>query len=492
MIFKTLLSRITFTLFVLLIVVGVLLVNVIQQSNVSYQQEVAQKLNVGVAKHIVKEYSIVENGEINGQVLDRLFHNLMVINPTIELYFLNENGKVIDYYAPEGKIKRDSVDLQPIQQFLNTDVQFPLKGDDPRNEDGYKVFSAAEIKENGQFQGYLYIVLGGEQYDDAVAMLGESYIFDSTMNILLLALITALVGGVLVFSFQTRRLRRLGSAMSDYADDNSEQRTQTRYQVSEHSTDEIEALGTQFNQMADKINGQVDELKKMDSVRREMVANVSHDLRTPLTAMQGYLETLVLQHGDISKESQLEYIQTALSHSKHLTGLVEELFELAKLDSCESVVYAEPFSMCELVMDVAQKYQLSAEQKQIDIHTDLNPKAPLIHGDLAMMQRVLENLIDNGLRHTPSGGTITISVDVDSSNVVVKIVDTGCGIPKEDVSRIFDRFYQQDSTRTKSSNAGLGLAIVHRILELHQSAIQVSSEVNEGTTFSFEMKSQNI
>jgi len=148
--------------------------------------------------------------------------------------------------------------------------------------------------------------------------------------------------------------------------------------------------------------------------------------------------------------------------------------------------------MCELVMDVAQKYQLTAEQKNINIHTHLNPKAPLIHGDLAMMQRVLENLIDNGLRHTPEGGNITMSVDVESANVIVKIADTGCGIPKEDVNRIFERFYQRDSTRTKSSNAGLGLAIVHRILELHQSAIQVSSKINEGTTFSFSMQAKNL
>jgi len=295
-----------------------------------------------------------------------------------------------------------------------------------------------------------------------------------------------------VFSFQTRRLRRLGEVMNQYADDDSAEKAQSRFQLQTGSKDEIDVLGSQFNQMADKINTQVDELKKMDSMRREMVANVSHDLRTPLTAMRGYLETLQLQHGKITSDEQLNYIETALSHSQHLACLVEELFELAKLDSCETVVYAEPFSMCELVMDVAQKYQLPAEKQKIDIHTSLNPKAPLIYGDLGMMQRVLENLIDNGLRHTPAGGHVTMSVDVDSGNVVVKIADSGCGIPKEDVSRIFERFYQRDANRTKSSNSGLGLAIVHRILELHDSSIHVTSEVNQGTTFTFEMEAKVI
>lgn len=489
MIFRTLLSRITLTLFVLLLAVGLLLVQMIQTSSVSYQQEVAQKLNVGLADHIVADHSLISKGKINPEVLDKLFHNLMVINPAIELYLLNTNGQIIDYFAPEGKVKRKSIDLAPIKQFLKHESQFPLKADDPRNLTGYKVFSAAEILEDEELQAYLYIVLGGEQYDDVVAMLGESFIIDSTLVILMVALLTALFGGVLVFALQTRRLRHLGDVMQGYV---ASDKSASRYLGQANSNDEIDMLGHQFNRMADKINVQVSELKQMDSMRREMVANVSHDLRTPLTAMRGYLETLVLQHKNISREEQLKYIETALSHSQHLTRLVEELFELAKLDSCESVVYAEPFSMCELVMDVAQKYQLPAEQKQIEIHTDLNPKAPLIHGDLGMMQRVLENLIDNGLRHTPTGGHITLSVDVDSSNVVVKIADTGCGIPKEDVPRIFERFYQQDSTRSKSSNAGLGLAIVHRILELHQTAIQVTSELNEGTTFTFEMKPQII
>lgn len=143
--------------------------------------------------------------------------------------------------------------------------------------------------------------------------------------------------------------------------------------------------------------------------------------------------------------------------------------------------------MCELIQDVVQKYKLLADHKSIDLNTQLDPRAPMIYGDIAMMQRVLENLLDNGLRHTPSGGSINISVDVDSGEVIVKVADTGYGIPAEEVHRIFERFYQQDTNRTKSNNAGLGLAIVHRILELHHSAIRVSSELNRGTTFTFQL-----
>jgi signal transduction histidine kinase len=231
-----------------------------------------------------------------------------------------------------------------------------------------------------------------------------------------------------------------------------------------NTSDEIDVLGQQFNAMADKITSQINELMRMDGVRREMVANISHDLRTPLTTMRGYLETLQLKHTELSIDEQQQYLQTALSHSQRLGRMVEELFELARLDSCESVVYSEPFSMCELVQDVTQKFQLRAKAKSVQLNVSLNPEAPLVHGDIAMMQRVLENLLENGLRHTPAGGSINIGVDVDSGSVVVRVADTGCGIPAEDVPRIFERFYQQDKNRSTGNSAGLGLAIVKRIL----------------------------
>jgi len=239
--------------------------------------------------------------------------------------------------------------------------------------------------------------------------------------------------------------------------------------------------------MAEKINQQIQELQRTDGMRREMVANISHDLRTPLTTMRGYLETLILKDESLSPDEKKQYVETALIHSKHLAKLVEQLFELARLDSCESVVYSEPFSMGELVQDVTQSYQLRAQQKSINLEVIIDPEAPLIYGDIAMMQRVLENLIENGLRHTPDGGLISVSVDIDSGNVIVRVADTGCGIPAEDVSRIFERFYQQDINRTGNKNSGLGLAIVKRILELHGSVINVRSQINQGTTFSFQL-----
>jgi len=483
MMFRTLYSRLALTLFILLCLVGVILIQVIGHSSTLYQQEGAQKLNRELAAHIVAEQPLIQDRKINHPALDHLFHQLMVINPSIELYLLDEHGAVLGYSAPAGKVRRTQVALEPVREFLDGNARFPLKGDDPRDSEGRKVFSAARIADHDGLQGYLYIVLGSEQYDHVVQMLGDSYILDSALLVLLVALAAALTAGLVVFALQTRRLRVLGDVMRRYAGADGDGSLVIRY--AGNTSDEIDVLGQQFNAMADKITSQINELMRMDGVRREMVANISHDLRTPLTTMRGYLETLQLKHAELSLDEQQQYLQTALSHSQRLGSMVEELFELARLDSCESVVYSEPFSMCELVQDVTQKFQLRAREKSVQLNVSLDPEAPLVHGDIAMMQRVLENLLENGLRNTPTGGSINIGVDVDSGSVVVRVTDTGCGIPAEDVPRIFERFYQQDRNRSTGNGAGLGLAIVKRILELHDSVINVSSELERGTTFSF-------
>lgn len=485
--FRTLYSRLAGTLFLLLCLVGVVLIQILGRSSVLYQQEVAQKLNHKLAEHIVHDQPLIRDSEIDQQVLDKLFHNLMVINPSIEIYLLDKSGEILSYSAPEGKVKRSSVDLTLINDFLSGDAVFPLKGGDPRDFNKEKVFSAAEINNEQGLQGYLYIVLGGEQYDDVVEMMGKSYIINSAVIVLAIALIAALFAGLLIFSLQTRRLRMLGGIMGRYSNKAIDSSMPIRFPSRANKYDEVDILGREFNVMADKINDQIAELKKMDGMRREMVANVSHDLRTPLTTIRGYLQTLLLKNDVLTQQEQKQHLEIALRDSEHLGKLVDELFELARLDSYESVVYSEAFSMCELVQDVTQTFELRAKQKEIELEVKLNSDSPLVYGDIAMMQRVLENLLENGLRHTPEGGKISVSVDADSAHVVVEISDTGCGISDDDVGRIFERFYHSSETEQNGKNAGLGLAIVQRILELHGSVIQVQSKLEQGTTFSFQL-----
>ena len=169
-----------------------------------------------------------------------------------------------------------------------------------------------------------------------------------------------------------------------------------------------------------------------------------------------------------------------------VTLLVDELFELAKLDSREIRVQYEPFNISELAHDVVQKFNLTAEEKRISIQIDHNQHLPFANADIAMIERVIENLLDNALRHTSPGGSIRLAFSAQNGDISVCVRDTGCGIPEEDLPHIFDRFYHRDRTReSKSGYSGLGLAIAKRILELHNKSIIVESKAGSGTTFTF-------
>jgi hypothetical protein len=245
-------------------------------------------------------------------------------------------------------------------------------------------------------------------------------------------------------------------------------------------------LTVTFKQLVDRIQRQVTELKKADSLRRELVTNVSHDLRTPLATLQGYIETLFLKDKSLSADDRKHHLEIAIQHCERLSKLVNELFELAKLDSHEIQVRYEPFNISELAHDVVQKFELSAQEKQLNIEIDLDPGLPFVNADIAMIERVIENLLENAVRHTPAGGSIRLTFSPQNADIAVGVSDTGCGIPREDLPFIFDRFYRREKTQTgQTGYSGLGLAIARRILELHNKSIQVESTPGSGTTFTF-------
>ena len=480
--FKTLYGKLSLTLFLLLVFTGVLFLQLVRFSNEMYQQEVNQKLNHALAASIVKEGLLLDKGEINQDALQEIFHMLMVINPSIEVYLLDTRGRILAYSAPPGKVKREYVSLDPIRQFIAGNFSYPLLGEDPRNPGLTKVFSAARVPAAGPPEGFLYVILGGEIFDSVTSMIQGSYIMRYSLWGLGASLLIALLAGALIFAWLTRRLRRLSQAMSDY----SANPTAAPPYEPGATNDEIDRLGQRFNAMAGRIQQQMQQLRETDALRRELIANVSHDLRTPLASLHGYLETLLLKANTLSEEERRRYLEIAVSHSKRLGSLIDELFELATLEACETPPHSEPFTLAELVQDVAQKFQLSASEKGITIRTDMDHKLPFAYGDVGMIQRVLENLIENALRHTPPGGEITLTLNAAREGIRVQVRDTGCGIPREELPHIFDRFFSlRKKHQGDTLHAGLGLAIAKRIMELHKSMIDVDSAIGQGTTFSF-------
>lgn len=489
--FNTLYKKLAATLFVCIVGMGFILLYIMSYSARMYQQEVSQKLNADIAKQIVAEKLLMQNNAIDQNALKDLFHMLMVINPSIEVYLLDTQGKILAYSAPEEKIKRTHVSLKPIDRFLDNHKQLPLTGDDPRNPQGKKVFTTSPIYSHNELQGYLYVILGGEIFDGITAMIQSSYILQISALGIGSALIIALLSGLLLFFVITRRISKLTGIMSSYLKHGSEP-TDTRYPVKSKRGDEIERLGENFNVMADRIDKQLSELKLNDAKRRELVANVSHDLRTPLTSLHGYLQTLCLKEDTLSAEERKRYLQIVIGQSDRLKHLITELFELAKLDSVETLLSVEPFSLAELIQDIAQKYTLIAKENAITLTTDFSRELPFVYGDIGLIQRALANLLDNALRYTKAGGEITLSLTEDHDNITVKITDTGCGIAQEEIPHIFDRFYRAKQTEAQNNtqdeqNSGLGLAITKKILSLHGSQIIANSIPDVGTTFTFHL-----
>lgn len=488
--FKSLYSKLATVLAGLFFLVGLCFVAVTVFSTGMYHQEINQKLNARLAEQIVSEKLLMENSRINRKALDEIFHMLMVINPAVEIYLLDPQGRILAFSAPREKIKRKQIDLGPIREWVEGRPKIPILGDDPRSPDGRKVFSAARIPEKGKLEGYLYVILGGESYDSVVQKMKGSYILQLSAWMILAGLLFALIAGLIVFGFMTGRLRRLAYAMDAFRRDQRLKVMNFPKKKDSDPADEIDLLTSSFKQMAERIQAQMGQLKDSDNARREMVANVSHDLRTPLATLRGYIETLLLKEEDLSAEKRRYYLEIAIRHCERLSKLVDELMELAKLESLETEVRREHFNLGELAQDVSQKFRLKAEEKQITIKTDIEKEMPLVLADIGLIERVLENLLENAINYTPEGGTVGLGLKFENEEIAVKVSDTGRGIPEAEIQHIFERFYRMDKGRGQGAgHHGLGLAIAKRILELHQSTIHVESLLNYGTTFSFNLPS---
>ena len=485
---RSLYGKLAAVLLVLFCAIGILYILLTLFTTRMYQQEVSQKLNRAVAKNLVADQLLTSQGEVSPYAMEELFHLLMVINPSIEMYLLDPDGTIVTFSAPAEKVRRSRIDLEPVKRFITKTDEFPIFGDDPRDVKRTKVFSASPIPLRGEPTGYLYIVLGGEQYDSAVAMLQGSYIVRLSVWTALAGLLFALLAGLLLFNLLTRRVRRLASTMETFAKSDFSMQVSLAVEDKATPADEIDRLQTTFNGMVQRILHQVSSLKQTDALRRELVANVSHDLRTPLASLHGYLETLLMKEETLALEERRGFLDIAIRQSARLRRLVEELFELAKLDSQEVHLHPELFSLAELTQDVSQKFQLNANAKGVRLDTQFQSNLPFVLADIGFIERALENLIQNALRHTPDNGiiTITLSLDNGAKNINVRVTDTGCGISREHLPHIFDRFYRADQQR-RSEGAGLGLAITKRIIELHGGIIEAHSTLGSGTTLTFQL-----
>jgi len=485
--FKTLYGKLATVLVLLLVTLGIGYGLFSLYANQLFLQEVNQRFNRDLARQLLVQQNLVQGDELHKEEIKKIFSYYMHINPAIEIYLLDTEGNILAYEAPQMRIKRDKVDLKPIKELLSGDTAYPILGDDPRDKSRQKIFSAAAYPFNGPPRQYLYVVLGGEAYDTVKALLQDSYFAQVSIIAVVASVVFGLLLGLFMFNLLTRRLFRLSRLIEQFRD--SDFRRHLPYHGTQRPGlhDEIDTLGETYNAMAERIIEQMDALEEKDSLRRNLIANVSHDLRTPLASLQGYIETLQMKTAEFTAEQRRHYLDIAHQQSQRLTHLVGELFELSKLDAREAEPELEPVMLSELVMDVVQKYRLQADNNRVTIETRIPEGLPFVHADIALLDRVLENLLGNALDHTPEDGTIRIELSTEKQGVQLSLCNSGLGIGEEELAHVFERFYQTPEKR-HGRGAGLGLAIVKRILELHHSEISVESSTEGPTCFRFTLK----
>ena len=478
-------SAIFLTLLLLLVVVQVL---VSTNASLRFVNESEQKLNRHLARDIAREFEPFMGDSIDYGEIEHTIHYLMVINPRIEIYLLEEDGTILTFFAvPKEKVQLESLATSPIQEYLSDGSEMPILGDDPRNPGKKKPFSAAPIQIRPGQPGYLYVILGSEQYDSVADMIRESFITRMGLLNLLAAFVCTGIAGLILFAVLTRRLQKMTGAVTKFAHGDYNSRARMG------SDDEIGQLAGAFNQMADTIVANMEELQHTDDLRRELVANVSHDLRSPLASIQGYLETIIIKEKSLSPDERQKYLEIILNNTTMLSRLVAELFELSKLEAKQTKPKFETFSIADLAQDVVMKFQPMADDSRVLIEAVLPQCLPLVYADIALVERALSNLIDNAIRHTQADGVVKVELKRAGDTVKITVSDTGKGIPADELPHIFERFYHIDKSRSRGySGAGLGLAIAEKILEIHDSRIQVRSIVDKGTIFTFALGSRPV
>ncbi|MGH8727362.1 MAG: ATP-binding protein [Burkholderiales bacterium] len=446
---------------------------VVRMSQEASEMEMNQRLHRTLAEQLAEN---IAPDEINHQTLRATRERLGDMNAQIHL--LDAQGNVKASSLPPDAVNQRRIEVAPLKRCLYEPDALPILGDDPASPRDRTIFSVAQVEDGG---GYLYVTLEDTDRRGFVEQLIKTYSVREGMWIATFGLGFALLAGLMMIRSFTRPLRTLSSAMDQFR----------RGDFSEHSplpssNDEIGRLSATFKQMAERIRAQVLDLKQVDDTRRELVANISHDLRTPLASLRGYLETLLMKEDSLSAEEKHNYLAIAADQSARLSSLIAKLTELAKLDQAIAHVAPEPFMLSELAQDIAQKFDLAAKKKNVVLEAKSPAETPPVCADVGLIERALENLVENALRHTEAGGRVTIKLIPLDESVRVEVADSGCGIAAEHLPHIFDRFYRVEKSRHEQSS-GLGLAIVKRIIELHESEIKVESNPGAGTKFTFDL-----
>ncbi len=328
------------------------------------------------------------------------------------------------------------------------------------------------------------LLLLGMMLAGAQAMFISGHDFVIVLTMLLFAAVLSVGFSLLYAAPIANRIERVRRGAAQL----SEGKLETKISVEGH--DEISALASDFNRMASALNESAEREHAMEQARRDLIAAVSHDLRTPLASTRALIEA-VADGVASDPETENRYLQSARGELAHLSRLVDDLFELARIDAGVLKLSLEEASLRDLISDTLSSFQPQAEHQGVRLVGEVGSEVDPVLINPPKLQRVLHNLISNALRHTPTDGTIALRATSHGDEVQVEVEDTGEGIAEEDLPRVFDRSFRSERSRTRREDvtgAGLGLAIARGLIEAHGGAINVESRLGRGSCFRFTLR----
>jgi signal transduction histidine kinase len=324
----------------------------------------------------------------------------------------------------------------------------------------------APILISGEPVGRVVVLPGGPPFSRIVRQFGPTIALVATGLLVIGTTLIALV----VFGPARRRLKAVEAATERLGGGDLDAR------APEHGGDEVTAVARSFNRMAAELSTRTRALENADTARRKLLADVSHELMTPLTAMRGYLETLSMSELDIDTPTRERYLQIVSEETHRLERIVGDLLDLARLEGGGTTIRQERVDIAALFGRVAARHERELTQRNVRLEFHVNAGAENVIGDPDRLEQALQNLAANALRHTPDSGQITLTSSPILDGIRLTVHDTGPGIPAEHLSLIFERFYKADAARKAAGGSGLGLSIVKAIVERHGGTITARND----------------
>jgi signal transduction histidine kinase len=408
---------------------------------------------------------------------------------------LDSDGTVLASSGQARLAPGFKVALEPVRQAIGDEPMPYVMGDDPERMDAGAVIAAraltrAPIRDDAPMSGYLYLVCHKPALPEGrIAALRSSFALPALgLIIALVALSTGLAAWII--GVVTRPLRQLSQAVAAVAREGLDAGAPGAAQIDlpAPSADEFGQLSQGFRRMLTALRQQWEALRRLDHFRREGVSNLSHDLRSPLTATTACLETLDARlAGDGQRAGDRQLLEVALRNTRNAARLVQSLGELAQLDEPQFALRREQLDVNELLGDIALRFAPRAAAQGVDLSAEPAARAEPARAalDIELFERAVANLVDNALKFCPAGARITLGAVRVDDTVQVRVADTGSGIAAGDLPHLFDRFYQSRHSvapATGEGGRGLGLAIVKRIAELHGGSVRVASAGGRGTS----------